>query len=471
MKFLYKILLWNVVIIAISLGVGGYFFVNFVFETSMEREIKQTMEENSIIQFAFETAALNIPSRYNRLQDVTIQEIGMNIKNGGSDGGRLLRLADESGDILYATEGFVVESDFIEQIKRDTRVYQVISVEGRYFVQTGTQMDVLNREIYLETMSDITEVYEERTEGFKVYRKVVFVVLIIASAVLYVITTWLTKPIRLLTKATEKMSSGDYAYRAKVISDDEMGQLTLDFNRMSQALEENINKLEDEVRAKENFIAAFSHELKTPLTAIIGYADMLRSRKMDEDKHFMSANYIYTEGKRLEEMSFRLLDLIVTKRSEIEKQNVSTESLFEYLKTLYEENESVNVCCQYEPSNIKVEVNLIKSVLLNLMDNARKASEDGSEIEVLGRKTEEGYWFAVKDYGIGIPADECKKITEAFYMVDKSRARSKNGAGLGLALCVEILKLHNSELMVESEVDKGSCFSFVIPWEEVAENA
>ena len=83
MKFLYKILLWNVVIIAVSLSVGGYFFVNFVFETSMEREIKQSMEENSIIQFAFETAALNIPSRYNMLQDVTIQEIGMNLKNSG----------------------------------------------------------------------------------------------------------------------------------------------------------------------------------------------------------------------------------------------------------------------------------------------------------------------------------------------------------------------------------------------------
>ena len=146
MKFLYKILLWNVVIVAVPLSVGGHFFVNFVFETSMEREIKQSMEENSIIQFAFETAALNIPSRYNMLQDVTIQEIGMNLKNSGIHGGRLLRLADESKEILYATEGFVVESDFIQKIEEDSRVYQVISVEGRYYVQTGTKMDVLNRE-------------------------------------------------------------------------------------------------------------------------------------------------------------------------------------------------------------------------------------------------------------------------------------------------------------------------------------
>ena len=79
--------------------------------------------------------------------------------------------------------------------------------------------------------------------------------------------------------------------------------------------------------------------------------------------------------------------------------------------------------------------------------------------------------FAVKDYGVGIEKEEQKRIMDAFYMVDKSRSRSKNGAGLGLALCVEILKLHGCELQVESEVGKGSCFSFVIPWEEVNADA
>ena len=88
---------------------------------------------------------------------------------------------------------------------------------------------------------------------------------------------------------------------------------------MANALENNSEMLEEEVRAREDFIAAFSHELKTPLTAIIGYADMLRSRKLDEEKQFVSANYIYTEGKRLETMAFRLLDIIVTKRFDIEK--------------------------------------------------------------------------------------------------------------------------------------------------------
>lgn len=471
MKFLYKLLLWNIVIMAVALSVGGYFFVNFVFETSMEREVHQSMEESNILQFAFETAALNIPSRYDLLQDSTIEEIGFNLENSGYGSGRLLRISDENREPLYASDGFVEGTELLLEVTKENRVYRVINVENRFYIQTGITMDVLDRELYLETMKDVTGVYEERTEGFVVYRKVVLIVLAVATVVLFVITSWLTKPIRLLTKATRKMTAGDYSYRAKVISTDEMGQLTNDFNRMANALEENIHKLEESVKDREEFIAAFSHELKTPLTAIIGYADMLRSRKLDDEKHFLSANYIYTEGKRLETMSFRLLDLIVTKRLAIEKQRINTASLFGYLKELYGEKEQVRVRCQYEIAEVVAEENLLKSVLINLVDNACKASKAGGKVEILGRKQENGYLFAVKDYGVGIPREECKKITEAFYMVDKSRSRSKNGAGLGLALCVEILKIHGSDLIIESEVDKGSCFSFVIPWEEVHGNA
>lgn len=89
-------------------------------------------------------------------------------------------------------------------------------------------------------------------------------------------------------------------------------------------------------------------------------------------------------------------------------------------------------------------------------------SDTAGVIEVTGQTVESGYRIAVRDYGIGIPEEEQNKIVKAFYMVDKSRARSKNGAGLGLALCAEILKIHHSELQIESKVGEGSCFSFIL---------
>ena len=244
---------------------------------------------------------------------------------------------------------------------------------------------------------------------------------------------------------------------------DELGQLTENFNHMAGALEENIERLEEEIQAREDFVAAFAHELKTPLTSIIGYADMLRSRKLDEEKSLMSANYIYTEGKRLEAMSFRLLDIMVTKRSSVEFGRVSVGSMFAYLKEMFGTDADMEFVYIFEDAIILAEGNLIKTVLVNLIDNACKASEAGSRIEVSGERTRQGYRFSVRDYGVGIPEEEQRKITKAFYMVDKSRARSKNGAGLGLALCVEILRLHKSELKIESVPKEGSCISFILP--------
>ena len=464
MKFSYKILLSCIITMAAALGIGGYFFVNNVFEASMEREMEQAADENNILQFAFETAALNIPAKYDLLQNSAVKEIGANLEKRGEGTGRLLRLSDENREILYASEGFVEDTQLLASIKKQTRSYQVIHPDERYYIQTGAEITALDRTLYLETMRDVTAVYEERTRGFFVYRNLTLLILVVSSVIMFFISTWLTRPIRLLTKATKKMTDGDYSYRADQVSTDEMGQLTHDFNHMAGVLEENIHELEAEVQAREDFIAAFSHELKTPLTAVIGYADLLRSRKMDEEKHFLSANYIYTEGKRLEAMSLRLLDIIVTKRGVLEPQETDVEMLFAYLKDMYREQQKHPFTFRYEPGRIYGEVDLLKSVLLNLADNACKASDTGRPIEVLGEKRSEGYFFAVKDEGVGISKEDCRRITEAFYMVDKSRSRSHNGAGLGLALCSEILKLHGSNLEITSTLGEGSTFAFVIPY-------
>ena len=468
MKFSYKILLCSIIIMAAAFGFGGFFFVNYVFQTSMEREIGQAMDDSSILRFALETAALNIPSKYDMLQDSTLGEIGGNLEN--SQNSSLLRISNEKYQVLYASEGFVEGTELLGAMEEQTRVYQVIQENERYYIQTGTVMTVMDRELYLETMRDVTDVFRERRQGFSVYRRLTLIMLACGAVAMYFMSHWLTGPVRLLTKATQKMKSGDYSYRAEQTSNDEMGQLTGDFNRMAEALENNIRQLEDEVRAREDFIAAFSHELKTPLTAIIGYADVLRTRKLDEEKHFLSANYIYTEGKRLETMSLRLLDIIVTKRYELDAAMIDVEQLFGFLKDMYREKEDISLKFDYEAGCVWAELALMKTVLLNLVDNACKASEPGAVVELYGEKRGNGYHFAVKDYGTGIAEEELKKITEAFYMVDKSRSRSKNGAGLGLALCSEILKLHHSELEVASMLGEGSCFGFLLSCEEVKED-
>ena len=130
----------------------------------------------------------------------------------------------------------------------------------------------------------------------------------------------------------------------------------------------------------------------------------------------------------------------------------------------------MKVDIRWERGETYADENLLKTVLINLTDNAIKASEEGQTVEIEGKRLEQGYYFQVRDEGIGIPAEECHKITEAFYMVDKSRSRAHNGAGLGLALCTAILELHHSRLQIESTLGEGSCMSFLIPDEGVESN-
>lgn len=468
MKFSLKLLLCTIIVMAGALGFSGFYFVNYVFETSIEREAQRAMDESSILLFALETAALNVPAKYDVLQDHTVEQIALGLEGSGNEGKRLLRISDEGKSVLYASEGFEADDSLLAQTDESTKTWQVIRLGEQYYIQTGSAVNALDRVLFLETLRDVSDVFQERALGFSVYRRVTVLMLVLGAVIMHFLSSWLTRPIRQLTRATKKMAAGDYGYRAKKVSNDELGQLTYDFNRMAGALEENMEELEAEIQDREDFVAAFAHELKTPLTSIIGYADMLRSHKLDEEKSLLSANYIYTEGKRLEAMSLRLLDIIVTRRQEVEFQTVRTEVFFHYLQDMFADGTELEFVFEWEEGVVRAETNLIKTVLVNLVDNACKASEPGSRIEVCGKRTDQGYCFLVRDYGVGIPKEEIRKITRAFYMVDKSRSRKKNGAGLGLALCAEILYLHNSRLKIESEPQKGSCFSFVLADEREA---
>ena len=462
MKFSQKLLLWTTIIIALTLGFSGYYFVSYVFETSLEREIGQALDENSILRFAFETAALNVPVKYDLLQNSSVEQIASNLETSGQGSGRLLRISDEQKQPIYTSDGFEADEELLDQTGENQYSYRVIDSNERYYIQTESTVNALGRVLYLETLRDVSQVFEEREMGFVVYRRLMILMLVLGIVVMYFIASRLTKPIRILMRATKKMASGDYSYRAKQISNDELGLLTQDFNHMSEALEQTIDQLEDEVQAREDFVGAFAHELKTPLTSIIGYADMLRSRKLDEEKSLLSANYIYTEGKRLETMSLRLLDIIVTKKEGAKILKVPVSSLFEYLRSMFMPNESMEFYFDYAEAYVLADVSLIQTVLVNLLDNACKASDADGRIEIKGSSEPEGYRFTVRDYGIGIPEEELSKITQAFYMVDKSRSRSRNGAGLGLALCTEILALHESKLEIASTSGEGTTVGFLL---------
>ena len=172
----------------------------------------------------------------------------------------------------------------------------------------------------------------------------------------------------------------------------------------------------------------------------------------------MCADYIYRQGKRLQSLSYKLLEMTLAGQQEIMYREIyMPEFLEEVKKTVVQSLEEKKIVLYVEAQNgvIYGDRELLGSVFINLIDNARKASDAGKRIWVYGRSVPGGYTVTVEDEGRGVTQEELSRITEPFYMVDKSRARKEGGAGLGLALCRKIIDLHQGSWQFESEPGKG----------------
>lgn len=207
-------------------------------------------------------------------------------------------------------------------------------------------------------------------------------------------------------------------------------------------------------------MGSFAHEMKTPMTSIIGYADLMRTQSLSDDEHTAAVNYIFSEGKRLESLSLKLLDIIVLKNTELDMKLVSLDELIcqtaDYLRPVYAKSD-IGIECSCETGQCLLEPELVKSLLFNLLDNARKAIGHGGLIRVSSRLTDTGCIIRVRDNGPGIPQNAMAHLTEAFYRVDKSRSRAQGGVGLGLSLCSDIAHLHGGSIEFENCPEGGAC--------------
>ena len=461
MKFSWKVFFSTVIVTLVSFSIGGYILISALFSTSLEREVTAAYQENSVLYSSLGHSIATLPHN-GALSDGAMKKLAASLQITTANGVLPFQISGETFMPLFSNRADFVKTELPRGLSPNTRGYTTIRENESYTLAVCSPLNENGQVFYLETFRDITPLYIAKEEQFLIFRRILLLLALVISVLIFSIALWLTHPLKVLSVATKRIAQGDLHSRLKIAGTDEVAMLTKDFNLMTEKLEQTVLELKDAARRQEDFVAGFAHELKTPLTSIIGYADMLRSHKLDEEKSFMSANYIYTEGKRLETMAFRLLDIIVTKRDEAQFQKVSAESIFLYLQDMFRSG-GQQLVYQFEKGTVWAETDLIKTVLINLIDNACKASEADGRIEIGGCRTEEGYRFEIRDHGVGIPEEEQKNVVKAFYMVDKSRARSKNGAGLGLALCAEILRLHNSRLEIESEPGKGTRVGFVLP--------
>lgn len=454
MSYRLKLIITISLLIALSFGIGGTLMITTSFNATLEQEIQSALTTFENTQRTLHLLnSLGDQSDFTSLADALKQMETQNLSQWQA-------LSLKAGESQLFLSG---SADMLEQAVPTPAENQCTSlpISDKYGHGLLVKSIILAGDTELEVLArfDLSHVYTLRDTQQRQYLIVYSAVIgfgIIASIILSVA---LTRHLRRLTVTVRRISGGDLSRRSQIKTHDEFGQLSRDFDVMADKLQESISKLESDMQRQESFMGAFAHELKTPMTSIIGFADLLRQGNMDESTRMMASNYIFSEGKRLERLSFKLLDLLLLKKDTLNMTRVWLNTYLSEVERALAPNmkaKNIRLVCKAEAKRVILETDLVKSLLYNLVDNASKAMDNGGIIAVHGVAIPGGCQFQVVDNGRGMEPEELTKITEAFYRVDKARSRSQGGAGLGLALCKQIAELHNGSIQFASTLGKGT---------------
>lgn len=459
MKISWKIFLSIISVITVIFSIFGGILLKMSFDSSLNREINRGQNENQMFLYAFESSLEMLSGEEPDNND--INKIVEYIKKSIGQNQFQVRIYNYADNVIYEDDG--VENKISKSDMVDVKDAYKINLENDiHYMEMMSKIIISEDSYYIDIIRNIQYIYDDREDMAKRYGILLGIMLVVSGILSYVIANRITRPIKKLSRAVHQMASGDYAIRAKVKTTGEVGALVNNFNGMAEKLEENIAELEDTARKQEDFIASFAHELKTPLTSIVGYSDMLRSMELSHKEINEYSNYIFQQGKRLEKLSYTLMNLLSVDKQEIKFTKINMKTLFQSIcltmnPALMEKN--IRFVTDIEDGYAMGDVDLLYSLFFNLIDNARKAVEQGGSIYVKGRKYENTYNIQIKDNGCGMEKEEIKKITEAFYMIDKSRARKEGGAGIGMALCKKIVNLHGAKWSIKSKPGTGTVIS------------
>ncbi len=367
----------------------------------------------------------------------------------------------------YTGKVFVKE-EIVEALAGKEDVKRRYEDEAGWFMNAAvpiTKEGELVGVVYLSTsVQQISDFLEEIKRSLITISFIVSIMIGLLSAGL---ATAISAPVEKLTGVIKNMADGNLSQQVKVNGNDEIAQLGMAFNRMSERLSEQEEK-------RRQFVSNASHELKTPLSSIKILAEsLLQTDNMDISivREFLSD--INGQIDRLSRITNKLLKLTKMDISEnqIEMSEINVTALI---------NE---ICTSLSPLANKKDINLVLNLeddvrlladedkiwesIFNILDNSIKYTSPNGQVKIALETDVNGIYITIKDNGIGMPQTEANKIFDRFYRIDKARARETGGTGLGLAIALSAVQLHGGDITVESMEGKGSTFRIYLPYEIV----
>lgn len=330
-------------------------------------------------------------------------------------------------------------------------------IDGRNFFLAGSYAKAgpgIDSICQVYVVEDITPIYSEIHQMTIQFLLIGAGTAALGLALIILLVRKSLAPLARLQLAASHIAQGDYCQRAEITSKDEVGLLGHSFNQMAESVQHHIEELTETAQRQKLFIGAVTHEFKTPLTSILLNVDSLQNTYMTEEERTEALSSIETQGKWLERMVQKMLKLITVEK-EIQMTEVDVPELLEQVRLHTAQllaQRGVNLQLQCQTLTLNGDKDLLLSVLVNLVDNAAKASQPGQVIELYAYENT----FEIVDHGAGIPKEALTHVTEPFYMADKSRSKRSGGVGLGLALVKEIVEAHGAKLDIDSLPGHGT---------------
>ena len=458
MGLFWKLFCSMVAITLTACAIGSFVLIDAQFQTALDREVTAVYEENDLLRY---TLARELESG----QAAGIREAGAladRLEITTNQGQVAFRLSTADGEKIGGSGTLPVDAGLCGALEEGQRGWELERLGERTYLHAASPLVLADGTLYLENCREVGTIFTTRQEQYQRFSWLMLGLLAAVALMSLGVSALMLRPLRRLSQAARAMAGGQLHQRVAVDSDDELGQLSRDFNAMAEQLEGQVQALTDAARRQSDFVGSFAHESKTPLTSIIGYADLIRSRPLSQEQVRQSADYIYQERRRLEALSRKLMDLIVLERQDFPLRQTDMERFLSRAAGAFRpalDQAGVQLRLRAAPGQVPLEPDLMETVCLNLLDNARKALDRDGVIHLEGIREEEGYCISVTDNGKGIPAEDLARVTEPFYMVDKSRSRAQGGAGLGLALCRRVVELHGGRLEIQSQEGRGTCVS------------
>lgn len=482
MKLWQKVFLCTLALVMLAVDIASSVILQQSIAATISSEEQAAVRENTLL-------CVNISNNvaYKQLREDRIQ---LNREQINEVVDELVQSQSTSGTDLYVylEEELVSSNGQTDALRLLTGDYRLqvqespgcltVTVEsetGNHFLFAGSAIRLGNSQYCLYTCKDMTEIYNRFDEQWNFVKIISLICSVITAALLLGIVYFLLAPLGRVNRMLRKMAEGDYSLRISERGSTELRELSGNINLMAASVEENVNEIQQIADGRKMFIDSLAHEMKTPLTSILGFADILRiKREVTPQQRQEYAGIIVEEARRLRGLSGKLMELAVMHHTAMDIEKLPVAGFFEEIRlavtpVLEKRGQKLQVFCGQEV--VQGDKELLKSLFFNLIDNAAKASPEEAEITLSARliRQKDGEWICctVEDHGIGMSEEAVRRATEPFYMEDKSRSRKKGGAGLGLALCSEILQVHGGKLSITSQKGEGTKVHVFLPKEGI----